>query len=235
MEEIESPVFELPYDLVFACATLHSLLIYRTNELSPIALFSGLHYSEITDLAWSPDGQFLVVSSTDGYCSVVQFNEGDLGVQLDPLLSQEQDCQDWFKALEEVKKAQDPILVKKRLTPQKLTQEGSKLDPSVPQKRQKRRIVPTAISADEMKQDLVNKSTGMDIERGPKVDTLNCKLSKELCSDLQQFIEPSNPVLNPVSQASVEASDPASEEASKQQSFSEFLTSTQNYTNRRFQ
>lgn len=33
----------------------------------------------MTDLAWSADGNILVVSSTDGYCTIIKFNQGELG------------------------------------------------------------------------------------------------------------------------------------------------------------
>ena len=32
----------------------------------------------------SSDGRTLVISSSDGYCSIVQFNEGELGEPYDP-------------------------------------------------------------------------------------------------------------------------------------------------------
>lgn len=46
---------------------------------APFALLGGLHFAAITDLTWSTDGQFLVASSRDGYCSVVAFDSGELG------------------------------------------------------------------------------------------------------------------------------------------------------------
>ena len=44
----------------------------------------GLHYAAITDAAWSPDGKTLVVSSSDGYCSVLSFTDQELGRVLTP-------------------------------------------------------------------------------------------------------------------------------------------------------
>jgi len=38
-----------------------------------------MHYASFTDLSWSPDGQTLVMSSTDGYCSVIVFDYCELG------------------------------------------------------------------------------------------------------------------------------------------------------------
>ena len=34
----------------------------------PLAILGGLHLEQITDLAWSPDGLTLIISSYDGYC-----------------------------------------------------------------------------------------------------------------------------------------------------------------------
>ena len=38
-----------------------------------------MHYASFTDLTWSPDGQTLMMCSTDGYCSIVVFDYGELG------------------------------------------------------------------------------------------------------------------------------------------------------------
>ncbi|KAF7990232.1 hypothetical protein HCN44_000037 [Aphidius gifuensis] len=69
----------LPYRLVFAVATQKSVIIYDTQQISPIAVISNIHYTRLTDVAWSSDGQILVVSSTDGYCSIIHFQDGELG------------------------------------------------------------------------------------------------------------------------------------------------------------
>lgn len=57
--------------LVCSVATQDAVLLYDTQQPSPVAIFVGLHYSGFTDLAWSPDGQTLMLSSIDGYCSVI--------------------------------------------------------------------------------------------------------------------------------------------------------------------
>jgi hypothetical protein len=49
-------------------ATLDSVALYDTQSALPLALLGHLHYDSITDLAWSPDGRFLAVSSRDCYC-----------------------------------------------------------------------------------------------------------------------------------------------------------------------
>ncbi|GJZ09167.1 chromatin assembly factor 1 subunit FAS2 [Tanacetum coccineum] len=75
-----SSSFKLPYRLIFAVATLNSLYVYDTEGVEPIAVLAGLHYAAITDIAWSPTAQFLALSSQDGYCTLVEFENDELGV-----------------------------------------------------------------------------------------------------------------------------------------------------------
>ncbi|GAA5903901.1 hypothetical protein JCM6882_001344 [Rhodosporidiobolus microsporus] len=72
-------LFDLPYRMVYAVATYDCVYLYDTQQAAPIAMFSGLHYKPFTDLTWSADGQTLMISSEDGYCSVVAFAPGELG------------------------------------------------------------------------------------------------------------------------------------------------------------
>lgn len=65
--------------MIFAIATKCSVYLYDTQQKLPIGLISNIHYTRLTDLAWSNDGTTLLVSSTDGYCSIVQFSDGELG------------------------------------------------------------------------------------------------------------------------------------------------------------
>lgn len=69
----------LPYRSVFAVLTLDSVLIYDTHHLRPLCIARGLHYAGLTDCTWSADGRNLIVSSTDGYVSILSFDENDLG------------------------------------------------------------------------------------------------------------------------------------------------------------
>ena len=78
-EDGPTSIISLPYRIVFAVATQHSILIYDTQQISPIAAISNIHYTRLTDLAWSSDGTILVASSTDGYCSVIHFQKDELG------------------------------------------------------------------------------------------------------------------------------------------------------------
>ncbi|CAG0892297.1 unnamed protein product [Darwinula stevensoni] len=84
----EDGPYDLPYNVVVAVITQDSLLIYNTEQETPVALISNIHYTRLTDCAWSviflspklsADGRLLIVSSTDGYCSVITFSAGELG------------------------------------------------------------------------------------------------------------------------------------------------------------
>lgn len=75
---------DLPYRIVFAIASLESVTVYDTQHTQPLALVSAFHMAGITDLAWSHDASALVVSSSDGYCSLISFDEGELGPRLSP-------------------------------------------------------------------------------------------------------------------------------------------------------
>ncbi|XP_018315661.1 chromatin assembly factor 1 subunit B isoform X2 [Mycetomoellerius zeteki] len=69
----------LPYRMIFAVATQSSVLLYDTQQTSPIGVVSLIHYGRLNDLSWSSDGQILITSSSDGYCSIIYFEEGELG------------------------------------------------------------------------------------------------------------------------------------------------------------
>lgn len=72
-------LFKLPYRFVFAVATLNSLYIYDTESIPPLAVFAGLHYAAITDIAWSSNANYLSLSSQDGYCTLIEFEKDELG------------------------------------------------------------------------------------------------------------------------------------------------------------
>ncbi|KAK1797794.1 hypothetical protein P4O66_008142, partial [Electrophorus voltai] len=75
-------MFQLPYRLVFAVASEDSVYLYDTQQTLPFGYVSNIHYHTLSDLSWSRDGSFLAVSSTDGYCSFVSFEELELGTPL---------------------------------------------------------------------------------------------------------------------------------------------------------
>ncbi|KAM0242893.1 hypothetical protein ACHAP5_007146 [Fusarium lateritium] len=74
-----NPAFSLPYRMVYAVATQDSVLLYDTQQKTPICVVSNLHCATFTDLAWSSDGLTLMISSSDGFCSTLSFAAGELG------------------------------------------------------------------------------------------------------------------------------------------------------------
>ncbi|KAL2199072.1 WD40-repeat-containing domain protein [Corynascus similis CBS 632.67] len=72
-------VFALPYRMVYAVATQDSVLLYDTQQHTPICVVSNLHCATFTDLTWSSDGLTLLISSSDGFCSTLSFAPGELG------------------------------------------------------------------------------------------------------------------------------------------------------------
>ncbi len=47
-----SDIFKLEYRIVFAVATLDTVILYDTENSYPIGLVEGIHYAELTDIAW---------------------------------------------------------------------------------------------------------------------------------------------------------------------------------------
>ncbi|KAI9797688.1 MAG: hypothetical protein M1833_005349 [Piccolia ochrophora] len=74
-----APAFSLPYRMVYAVATQDAVLIYDTQQQTPICVVSNLHFATFTDLTWSLDGLTLLMSSSDGFCSTLTFSAGELG------------------------------------------------------------------------------------------------------------------------------------------------------------
>ncbi|KRT80960.1 translation initiation factor eIF2A, partial [Oryctes borbonicus] len=77
--EGSNPVIDLPYRMIIAVATESDLILYDTQQMTPFAHLQKIHYTRLTDLAWSADGRLLVASSTDGFCTLVTFDVGELG------------------------------------------------------------------------------------------------------------------------------------------------------------
>lgn len=79
-KENVSPTPKKPlYRSIFCVLTWDTILIYDTHHSQPLAMIRGLHYSNLVDATWSADGHTLIVCSTDGYISFVQFAPGELG------------------------------------------------------------------------------------------------------------------------------------------------------------
>ena len=69
----------LPYKSVFCVLTQQTVVVYDTVHSKPLAVANGLHYAGLTDAVWAADGHTLLVSSSDGYVSIVRFGPGELG------------------------------------------------------------------------------------------------------------------------------------------------------------
>eukprot|EP00900_Chrysochromulina_parva_P026108 jgi/Chrpa1/8130/Chrysochromulina_OHIO_Genome00013270-RA len=72
----------LPYRMLWAVATLDSIVVYDSMAREPVLIASHTHYAPLTDLAWFPDGHGLLASSMDGYCTIVRFKPRALGKPL---------------------------------------------------------------------------------------------------------------------------------------------------------
>ncbi|KAG2178221.1 hypothetical protein INT43_003474 [Umbelopsis isabellina] len=72
--------FALPYRMIFAVATQDSVYVYDTQQSKPLCMLSGVHYASITDISWSSDGNVLMLTSNDGYCSVAVYDKDELGL-----------------------------------------------------------------------------------------------------------------------------------------------------------
>ncbi|KAJ5888284.1 hypothetical protein N7495_008325 [Penicillium taxi] len=78
-QNLSVAAFALPYRMVYAVATQDAVLVYDTQQQTPLCIVSNLHFATFTDLTWSTDGLTLIMSSTDGFCSTLAFAPEELG------------------------------------------------------------------------------------------------------------------------------------------------------------
>ena len=62
---------ELPYRVVWAVVTLDAIVMYDSQHKQPLLMASNIHFAAISDIAWLPSGDGLVVSSMDGFCTLL--------------------------------------------------------------------------------------------------------------------------------------------------------------------
>jgi hypothetical protein len=55
------------------------VIIGDTSSSTPLAVIRNIHMQRMTDITWSGNGLALMVSSNDGYCSIITFEKGELG------------------------------------------------------------------------------------------------------------------------------------------------------------
>ena len=64
---------------------MHELLFSKARavpaaqDMRAVAVLGRIHLDSTTDLAWSPCGAYLAISSRDGFCTLAAFSDGDLG------------------------------------------------------------------------------------------------------------------------------------------------------------
>jgi len=76
------------YRSLFAVLTTDSVFIYDTYHWGkPLSVSKGLHYSSLTDCDWSKDGRRLLVTSSDGYISILSFDNGELGTKIEGIFN----------------------------------------------------------------------------------------------------------------------------------------------------
>jgi chromatin assembly factor 1 subunit B len=150
----------LPYRSIFAVLTWNTVLIYDTYHDTPLSVVKGLHYANLSDATWSDDGHVLIVSSTDGYVSVLQFALGELGVVYTPTPSlalpttstSSTDATMALKLQPEELVAAPMSMTNHRPSPCRTTQQLPPCEPgqtyvvAPPAKRAKTRITPTLIA-----------------------------------------------------------------------------------------
>ncbi|XP_053613098.1 chromatin assembly factor 1 subunit B [Plodia interpunctella] len=108
---------------LLALATRRCVLLYDTHQATPIALVSNIHYTRLTDLTWSPDGRMLVASSTDGFCSVITFSDGELGEVLpDDVLEPKENTEQSMEV-----EAEEQKEIQKEKTPEQETKPANNL------------------------------------------------------------------------------------------------------------
>ena len=115
---------------VFVVTTVSSFYVMRSDRPKPVAFGTDLHCTAIVDASWSYDGTLLAVCSTDGYMTLVRFEEGELG-----------GVPDWSGFA--VAKVEEPVVVSQVIKPS--TTIGTVSDPSL----QKRRITPVIVNTKE--------------------------------------------------------------------------------------
>lgn len=87
LRKTETNFWDTPYRIVFAIATSRSILIYDSQQSTPIGYASQIHLARITDLAWSSDGCLLMITSYDGYSTLITFEKNEFGeVYTEPLI-----------------------------------------------------------------------------------------------------------------------------------------------------
>lgn len=152
--EKNPPIITLPYRMIYAVATKNSVFFYDTQQPVPFAIVSNIHYTRLTDLTWSTDGNVLIVSSTDGFCSLLTFGENELGEryeEMDAVL-----C----AAANTIENPPQRIRKQKKQKQRKLT-----LDESTPRQPLQEMVKPNGIETKQAAADVSKENAEIDLER----------------------------------------------------------------------
>uniref|UniRef100_A0A0N5AQJ7 WD_REPEATS_REGION domain-containing protein n=1 Tax=Syphacia muris TaxID=451379 RepID=A0A0N5AQJ7_9BILA len=77
--DVEGNALGLPYRVVWATLTLDAVTFYDSQTTVPFSYLDGIHYNNLSDASWSSDGRILLVSSLEGYCSIIRFDLDCIG------------------------------------------------------------------------------------------------------------------------------------------------------------
>ena len=94
------PLIQLPYRMILAVLSTNAIMLYDTQHSHMISIIRNQHCANLTDVAWSNDGATLFVTSSDGFCSVVEFSNNELGLpcprEAYPASMTDVNIQPWF-------------------------------------------------------------------------------------------------------------------------------------------
>lgn len=186
--------------MVFAIATKSSVYLYDTQQRTPFAIISNIHYTRLTDLTWAEDGHCLIVSSTDGFCSIITFDESELGtVYREPQVLADTSNQN-LEPIKETSKPND-LLTKPLLEIKPIIEAGDKIleipadkilsvdERFSPPTVQDKPVTPIAIRRHPRAQDK---------EDELKTDTAAAKLSTPPKSDYKAALTPKKKTATPI-------------------------------------
>jgi chromatin assembly factor 1 subunit B len=76
------PLHGMNYRMYFAIVTKETVAIYDTEQFIPLTVIQNIHFAPLTDIAWFGDGRSVLVSSEDGYCTLITLAAEALGILL---------------------------------------------------------------------------------------------------------------------------------------------------------
>ena len=72
----------LPYRMLWAILTINAVYVYDSQHHTPIVVIRNNHYATLSDVTWTNDGSGLLVTSMDGYVTIITFDNNELGNKL---------------------------------------------------------------------------------------------------------------------------------------------------------